>query len=239
MKALLLMVVATGLAQGADVTVRLTDGENASLLNLVSLQRLFETQDEIKPDVTTEAARVFKAVKPGVYSVVVWDDTPVWQPSPTFDQTILVEATDVEVHVRKSKPAHDFQLKLSPPMHADVKRLYKGFVFVPCRLQRLQGLNAPTFGYRWLLLSGVGEHEMSFPVEISKGDYLVTIPFPVAAEAWPPPRVPRQHLPQPLVAFRVTVADDLTANVEAQGMQVVIKPHTSCKVSQPSPSKAP
>lgn len=229
MKALLILVFTTITAHGADVTVKLADGESPSLLNLVSLQRLFEPQDDLKPDVATDTVCVFKAVQPGTYSVVVWEARPVWQPSPTYDQTITVEANDVEVRVRKEKPVHDFRLKLPSNMHNEVKQLYKGLAFIPCRLQRVNGLNAPTFGYRWLLLSEVGEHELSSSIEISSGDYLVTIPFPVAAEAWPPPRVPRQHLPQPLVSFRLTVADDLTANTEALGMQVVIKPHTQRK----------
>jgi len=232
MKLLLMIMAAESIAFGATVTVKLVEGESPSLLNLVSLERLFEPLGNLKPDVATGATRVFKGVEPGSYSVVVWEAAPVWRPSPLFDQTIIVEAADVEVYVRKAKPAQDLRLTLPPNMYAEVKRLYKGFAFVPCRLQRLHGLNAPTYGYRWLALNSAGKKEVSSPVEISSGDYIVTIPFPVAAEAWPPPRVLRQHLPQPLVAFRFTVTDDLTANVEIFGMHLVVMPHTSSNAPQ-------
>jgi len=223
MKAFLLTLGLAWIAQGADVTVKLADGESPTLLKLVSLERLFEPQEDLKPSVVTDDTHVYREVKSGSYSIVIWEANAVWRPSPTYDQSITVENKDVEVLIRKAIQKYDFMLKLPPKMYADVARLYKGFTFVPCRLQRLQELNAPTFGYRWLILSKVGDSELSSPAEISSGSYLLTIPYPAAAEAWPPPRVPRQHLTHPLLAFRLTIGEDMSVDIGVEGIEVVIK----------------
>jgi hypothetical protein len=229
MKALLMILAATGVSLGADVTVRLAEGENPGLLKLVTLERLFEPQAALKPDSTTSDSLIFKRVEPGRYSVVVWEAIPAFASSPTFDLTIAVEANDIEVRVRDVRPIHDLVLKLPPKLYARARQLYAGTPFVPCHLQRLDPPYAPSFGYRWLLLREAGDGELSCALEIKEGEYLFTIPFPVAREAFPPPRVPVYRLRHPLVAFPLTVTEDLSVQSEFSDLGVVIKPRTLSK----------
>jgi len=58
MKILLMIMAAESIACGATVTVKLVEGESPSLLNLVSLERLFEPLGNLNPDVATGATRV-------------------------------------------------------------------------------------------------------------------------------------------------------------------------------------
>lgn len=210
MRALILMIGMCGSLCAANLTVIVGDGKDGALnLEQLSLYRLFDSIESIralKSDVGEDRV-IFRSLPEGAYSVVGWSKKSIWAASPEIDKTVLMEDADIVVDLRNVQKS-DLRptiISFSKSAFKELGKFWQTDEFVPCRIQRIEGIMAPSFGFRWVMLKKTDNNTLEGEMPMAQGDFTLTIPYPTGTEAYPPPKVPSNQLSQPLFSFPFSV----------------------------------
>lgn len=210
MRVLILIIGMCGSLCAANLTVIVGDDEDAALnIQQLSLIRLFDSIKSVqalKSDIGEDRV-IFRSLPEGAYSVVVWSTKSMWAASPEIDKTILMEGADIVVDLRNvQKPdSRPVIISFSKLAFKELGKFWQTDDFVPCRIQRIEGIMAPSFGFRWVMLRKTNNNTLEGEVPIAPGDFTLTIPYRTGTEAYPPLKVPPCQLRQPLFSFPFSV----------------------------------
>jgi len=210
MKTLMLALALCNPLCAANLTLIFGDVKGTTVsLEQVSLYRLFDSIESIralKTDVAKDRV-LFRGLHEGAYSIVVWSKTALWAASPEIDKTILMESADMVVDLRSARKVSSKSITVSFPKLAfrTLSKFWQTDELVPCRIQRIEGIMAPSFGFQWVMLKKTGRNTLEGEMPMAQGDFTLTIPYPTGTEAYPPPKVPSNQLRQPLFSFPFSV----------------------------------